>query len=122
MATVVANKKRMATTMRVQSQTVCVTLALAVIFGLAISSWGAERTTSNTKSKAPASDLSQPAPHRSVSAASNPTPVKTGTGNASNSEPFPRPKDAPLAEDLYRQTEEDVQRKSWGCVTCHEGV
>jgi hypothetical protein len=37
-------------------------------------------------------------------------------------EPFPLPVGTPTADDLYRQTAEDVQRKSWGCINCHQGV
>src|SRR5439155_17309968 len=37
-------------------------------------------------------------------------------------EPFPVPAGSPAAEQLYRQTNEDVLRKSWGCANCHQGV
>jgi hypothetical protein len=37
-------------------------------------------------------------------------------------EPFPIPPRTPTADDLYRQTADDVLRKSWGCVNCHQGV
>jgi hypothetical protein len=37
-------------------------------------------------------------------------------------DPFPYPKDWPSGEDLYRQTAEDAERKSWGCKNCHTGV
>src|SRR5262245_9369205 len=37
-------------------------------------------------------------------------------------DPFPLPKDHPTADDLHRQTEDDVHAKSWGCVACHTGV
>ncbi len=37
-------------------------------------------------------------------------------------DPFPLPKDWPSGEDLYRQTTEDAERKSWGCKNCHTGV
>ena len=37
-------------------------------------------------------------------------------------EPFPLPPGAMTAEELYRQTDADVMRKSWGCVNCHQGV
>lgn len=36
--------------------------------------------------------------------------------------PFPLPAGHPSGDDLYRQTDEDVQRKSWGCITCHTGA
>src|SRR4051794_11953462 len=39
-----------------------------------------------------------------------------------NIEPFPLPPGFPTANDLYRQTNDDVLRKSWGCVNCHQGV
>lgn len=39
-----------------------------------------------------------------------------------NSEPFPLPPGFPSANDLYRQTNDDVLRKSWGCTNCHQGV
>src|SRR5438046_3020138 len=37
-------------------------------------------------------------------------------------DPFPLPPGAVGAEQLYRQTDDDVLRKSWGCVNCHQGV
>ena len=37
-------------------------------------------------------------------------------------DPFPLPKDWPSGEDLYRQTTEDAEQKSWGCKNCHTGV
>ena len=37
-------------------------------------------------------------------------------------EPYPMPPGTPLADDLYRQTDADVFRKSWGCLNCHQGV
>jgi hypothetical protein len=37
-------------------------------------------------------------------------------------EPFPLPPGTPTADDLYRQTDDDVHAKSWGCVNCHQGV
>jgi hypothetical protein len=37
-------------------------------------------------------------------------------------EHFPLPPGAMTAEELYRQTDADVMRKSWGCINCHQGV
>jgi hypothetical protein len=37
-------------------------------------------------------------------------------------DPYPLPLGTPTADDLYRQTDADVLRKSWGCVNCHQGV
>src|SRR5438477_1926717 len=39
-----------------------------------------------------------------------------------NVEPFPLLPGFTGANDLYRQTDDDVLRKSWGCVNCHQGV
>ena len=36
--------------------------------------------------------------------------------------PFPLPSNHPTAEDLFRQNNDDVARKSWGCIKCHEGA
>ena len=36
--------------------------------------------------------------------------------------PFPLPNNHPTAEDLFRQNNDDVARKSWGCIKCHEGA
>src|SRR5262245_33626871 len=49
-------------------------------------------------------------------------PVATPEEIGQLQEPFPLPPGMPTAEDLYRQTSADVQRKSWGCVNCHQGV
>ena len=47
----------------------------------------------------------------------------TGTAPQSRGiDPFPLPKNHPSPDDLFRQTDEDVYAKSWGCVTCHAGV
>lgn len=37
-------------------------------------------------------------------------------------DPYPLPPGTPVANDLMRQTDADAQRKSWGCVNCHQGV
>lgn len=37
-------------------------------------------------------------------------------------DPFPLPPGTLTADELYRQTDADVLRKSWGCVNCHQGV
>ncbi|MFO0871174.1 MAG: hypothetical protein U0935_19800 [Pirellulales bacterium] len=50
--------------------------------------------------------------------ASPAVPATTRAGQAA----FPFPPGWPTAEELYRQTDEDVERKSWGCVQCHRGV
>lgn len=36
--------------------------------------------------------------------------------------PYPLPPGTPTADELYRQTDEDAFRKSYGCVNCHQGV
>ncbi|MDX1946762.1 MAG: hypothetical protein SFU86_15280 [Pirellulaceae bacterium] len=59
-----------------------------------------------------------PAPGGQPSAG-NP-PAKTG--GIHGGEPFPIPAGWPSADDLYRQTDEDAHRKSWGCKNCHHGV
>jgi hypothetical protein len=41
---------------------------------------------------------------------------------ASANEPFPMPAGLPTADDLFRQTDADAMRKSWGCVNCHQDV
>ncbi len=35
---------------------------------------------------------------------------------------FPLPPGPRLSGDLYRQTDDEVHAKSWGCVTCHQNV
>src|SRR5262245_37900521 len=37
-------------------------------------------------------------------------------------EPFPLPAGIPTPDELFRQTDADVLRKSYGCVNCHQGV
>src|SRR6187551_3422901 len=49
-------------------------------------------------------------------------PVHSQTSAVAESDPFPVPAGTPTADDLHRQTTEDVMRKSWGCVNCHQGV
>ncbi len=46
----------------------------------------------------------------------------SGDGQLLAGDPYPLPPGTPTAEDLYRQTDEDVRRKSWGCVNCHRDV
>lgn len=43
-------------------------------------------------------------------------------GSAGAKDSFPRIPGAPQVEELMRQTAEDVQRKSGGCVRCHQGA
>src|SRR3954463_10643001 len=43
-------------------------------------------------------------------------------GPSQPTDPFPLPNGAPGVYELYRQTNDDVLRKSWGCVNCHQGV
>jgi hypothetical protein len=49
-------------------------------------------------------------------------PVVNANAVSRQDEPFPLPPGMPAADDLFRQTDEDVLRKSWGCVNCHQGV
>lgn len=49
-------------------------------------------------------------------------PAAGAAPNSRGIDPFPMPAGTPSGEDLYRQTDEDARRKSWGCVTCHTGV
>src|SRR5688572_20637650 len=51
-----------------------------------------------------------------------PPPLEKPAGGAHGGPAYPIPPGWPSADDLYRQTDDDVRRKSWGCVNCHHGV
>jgi hypothetical protein len=55
-----------------------------------------------------------------VAPASHQIPVPESIPPAA--EPYPVPIGLPTADDLYRQTDADALRKSWGCINCHQGV
>src|SRR6266487_3562592 len=61
------------------------------------------------------------APWRLCVRCAEPSDPSPGT-NIERPNPFPVPAGFPTADELYRQTNEDVLRKSWGCVNCHQGV
>ncbi len=75
----------------------------------------------------------QPAPVAAapVVATARPNAVAPASFHANSPEPLPLvhagpalpfPSGGMTADQLYRQTDADVMRKSWGCVNCHEGV
>ena len=46
----------------------------------------------------------------------------TGVTRSGRQEAYPLPLGTPSADDLNRQNDQDVDRKSWGCLTCHAGA
>src|SRR5262245_8407919 len=62
-----------------------------------------------------------PQPALAVAPASHQEPLPP-PAMARLADPFPLPPGTPSADDLYRQTDQDAFRKSYGCVNCHQGV
>lgn len=63
-----------------------------------------------------------PSPGAAVAPAAHLAPVVEPAAIHRANDPFPLPPGTPTADDLYRQTSDDVLRKSWGCINCHQGV
>jgi hypothetical protein len=68
--------------------------------------------SASSASKFPAS------PFRKVSSPAGPVQQAVPAAPA----PEDLPAGFPTAAELYRQTDEDVRAKSWGCINCHQGV
>src|SRR5436305_11166851 len=57
-----------------------------------------------------------------IAQASHQAPAGAPAEAIAPGQPFPLISDMPTAEELHRQTNEDMMRKSWGCINCHQGV
>src|SRR5262245_33950126 len=79
----------------------------------------AATSTSTNKQELPPVARPQPAPVQ-IAPASFQAPLTSSPPK--NIEPFPLLPGAPSAYELYRQTNDDVLRKRWGCVNCPQGV
>ncbi len=83
----------------------------------------------STQKPAPSASPKAPQPAPIVRPVAAPVQVAPASYQAplpnpapANVDPFPLPPGAASAQELYRQTNDDVLRKSWGCVNCHQGV
>jgi hypothetical protein len=57
-----------------------------------------------------------------VTQAIHQVPIPTPSLVPATLDPYPLPAGTPTADELYRQTDADVLRKSYGCTNCHQGV